>query len=101
MDDSGDIVLSGDILRASYLSNPKPMYPSLSRRLGEQGVVTLRVLINESGQPLRVDLKLSSGFQRLDDAALQAVTGWKFTTALASGRKSGVWVLVPLHFALR
>lgn len=101
VDDTGDIVLGGDVLRASYLSNPKPLYPSLSRRLGEQGVVTLRVLIDENGQPQRVLLKASSGYQRLDNAARQAVTGWKFTATLAGGRKAGAWVLVPIHFALR
>lgn len=98
---SGDILLGGEILRANYLKNPKPSYPSVSRRLGEQGLVLLRVLIDESGQPQRVLLKTSSGFQRLDDAAQDAVLTWRFTTTLIGARATSAWVLVPIHFTLK
>ncbi|MBK6757815.1 MAG: energy transducer TonB [Moraxellaceae bacterium] len=45
----------------------------MSRRLGEQGRVVLNVYILADGTVGEVKIKQSSGFSRLDDAALQAV----------------------------
>ncbi len=58
---------------ASYLENPAPAYPPLSRRVGEQGKVMLRVLVNTRGTADTVELRLSSGSSRLDDAAVESV----------------------------
>ncbi|WP_019373781.1 energy transducer TonB, partial [Melaminivora alkalimesophila] len=54
---------------ASHLNNPAPQYPAVSRRLGEQGVVLLNVLIGTDGRPQKVEIKQSSGFDRLDRQA--------------------------------
>lgn len=58
---------------AAHLNNPAPQYPSLSRRLGEQGRVMLDVYILPDGSVGEIKLNKSSGFPRLDNAALQAV----------------------------
>lgn len=50
----GEIALGAEMLRANYLRNPKPLYPTISRRLKEQGTVLLRVFVTASGQPTRV-----------------------------------------------
>ncbi|MGV0951674.1 MAG: TonB family protein, partial [Azonexus sp.] len=50
---------------AAYLHNPRPDYPPLSRRLGEEGKVLLRVRVSREGQPAAVDLEKSSNFARL------------------------------------
>src|SRR5690606_30350748 len=49
---------------AAYLNNPRPSYPSISRRMGEQGKVLLRVLVDENGLPQQIEIKQSSGFDR-------------------------------------
>ena len=85
---------------ADYLQNPKPVYPAISRRLSEEGRVVLRVKVSHSGLPLSVDIKQSSGFVRLDDAARGAVERWKFVPAKQGGEAIEAWVLVPLHFSL-
>ena len=66
---------------AAYLNNPPPAYPAVARRAGEQGKVVLRVLVNASGSPDKVEIRSSSGFSRLDDAALDAVRRWRFVPA--------------------
>jgi protein TonB len=66
---------------AAYLNNPKPEYPSWSRQLGEQGKVSLRVRITADGLPASVELEKSSGFFRLDQAALRIVPRWRFVPA--------------------
>ena len=85
---------------ADYLDNPAPGYPSMSRRLGEQGKVLLRVLVNGQGFPDKVVVNKSSGFARLDNAALQAVERWKFVPARQGTQAVIAWVIVPVSFIL-
>lgn len=85
---------------AAYLNNPKPSYPALSRRLGEQGSVLLSVFVNENGRAENVTLKSSSGFDRLDNAALEAVSRWRFAAARQGEKLIASWVNVPVKFVL-
>ena len=86
---------------ADYLNNPAPAYPPISRRMGEEGKVVLRVHVNERGLPDDVQLKASSGSQRLDSTALQTVKQWKFVPARRGETPVDAWVLVPISFSLR
>lgn len=86
---------------ADYLNNPAPRYPALSRKLGEQGRVMLRVLVDEHGMPARVELRSSSGYDRLDNIALETVQRWKFIPARRGDQPVSAWVLVPISFSLR
>ena len=85
---------------AAYLNNPTPIYPSLSRRLEEQGTVTLNVFVDNNGQAQNVVVKKSSGFDRLDSAALETVKKWKFSPAKQGGSVVASWVQVPVSFVL-
>lgn len=85
---------------ANYLSNPKPVYPSMSRRLGEQGKVMLRVLISAEGAAQQVELLRTSGFDRLDQSAITAVRNWKFTPGKRNGVAETMWNNVPINFSL-
>lgn len=96
-------VLGGDapaVFNASYLNNPAPSYPVLSKKLGEQGRVLLNVLINEEGAATEVQIAQSSGFSRLDEAALNTVQNWKFVPAKKGGKFESSWVQVPISFIL-
>lgn len=86
---------------ADYLSNPPPEYPALSRRLGEEGQVLLRVRVSAEGLPLAVEVRRSSGFKRLDEAARAAVKRWKFVPARRGEMPVAAWVLIPISFTLR
>ncbi len=85
---------------AAYLQNPPPAYPAQSRRRGETGRVVLRVLVTARGIPERVELRTSSGSQRLDGAALETVQRWKFVPARQGDTPVSAWVLVPILFIL-
>jgi len=85
---------------AAYLRNPKPAYPVMSRRLGEQGRVLLHVRVLASGMPAEVEVRTSSGFPRLDQAARDAVTQWRFTPSRRGDEAIDAWVLVPIQFSL-
>lgn len=86
---------------ADYLSNPKPAYPLASRRLGEEGKVVLRVHVSAAGAPMRIEIKHSCGFARLDKAAKSAVERWRFVPARRGDEAIESWVAVPIVFSLR
>lgn len=86
---------------AAYLNNPRPGYPPLSRRLREEGQVTLRVLVSPNGSPAQVELRSSSGSERLDRAAREAVARWRFAPARRGDAAIESWVLVPIVFKLQ
>lgn len=86
---------------ADYLDNPKPVYPPISRREREQGKVLLRVYVEASGAAGKVELGASSGFERLDKAALAAVSRWRFVPARQGSEAVAAWVTVPIIFSLK
>jgi protein TonB len=85
---------------AAYLRNPPPAYPAASRRRGEQGRVVLRVLVSADGAAERVEVRSSSGHERLDRAASEAVHQWRFVPARQGEKPVAAWVLVPILFSL-
>ncbi|MEY4883140.1 MAG: hypothetical protein RIS34_994 [Pseudomonadota bacterium] len=85
---------------ADYLQNPKPAYPSASKRLGEQGVVIHSVSIGVDGLPLSARLVRSSGFERLDQAAYKAVMGWHYTPGKRNGVITPMSCNVPINWVL-
>lgn len=85
----------------AYLHNPSPEYPPVSRRLREQGKVMLRVMVTPTGEPSTIELEKSSGFERLDQAAMDAVKQWRFVPAKRGEQPIAAWVVVPLSFSVK
>lgn len=83
-----------------YIEPPHPEYPTIARRLGEEGLVTLRVLVNARGRPERIDLQKSSGSARLDDAARKAASRAVFKPHIENGQAVAVFAIVPIRFQL-
>ena len=85
---------------AAYLNNPRPSYPALSRRLGEQGKVVVRVLIGVDGTAQQAEIRTSSGFERLDQTALATVRSWRYVPGKRNGTAEAMWFNVPVNFVL-
>lgn len=85
---------------ADYLKNPPPSYPRISRRNGEQGTVIVRVFISTQGTPEKAEVRTSSGFARLDQAALEAVQRWRFVPGRRNGTPEAMWFNIPVRFIL-
>ncbi len=96
---AGPLVLSGDLAVSCPQRSP-PAYPSISRRLGEEGKVLLRVELDESGAVDRATIKSSSGFARLDDAALSAVKHWRCSPPMRDSVAVRAIALQPFNFVL-
>ena len=86
--------------RADYLNNPRPPYPMVARRMGYNGKVILNVEVLAEGKAGQVLLHKSSGYDILDNAALQTVKTWKFSPAKRLGQPVTQWFLVPIKFSL-
>lgn len=99
---SAPAVVNARISQADYLSNPKPKYPRISRRLGEQGVVRLEVLVSKQGRAKTVRVVGSSGFERLDDVARRTVQrSWKFSPKRVNGLAVAQRVRFNMPFVLQ
>jgi protein TonB len=85
---------------ADYLQNPKPAYPAMSKRLGEQGKVVVRVLIGVDGTAQKAEIRQSSGFDRLDQAALTTTQRWRYVPGKRGGVAEAMWFNVPINFVL-
>lgn len=85
---------------AEYLRNPKPVYPALSKRLNEQGTAIHSVLIAADGQPVSAKLVKSSGFDRLDKAAYDAVMQWRYVPGKRQGVPEAMTFNVPIKWVL-
>lgn len=84
-----------------YLQKYPPSYPALSMRFGEEGVVMVMVLIGSDGVPQQVELQTSSGFDRLDQSALNTVMRWRFMPGKRDGVAETMWYRVPITFKLQ
>lgn len=84
-----------------YVRAPAPVYPRESSRRREYGTVTLRVLVDPAGRPAQVKVERSSGFERLDLAALEAVRKALFRPHEVNGVAQAAQVLIPVEFVRR
>ena len=83
-----------------YLEPPAPEYPRLAKRNAESGRVMVRVYIDVNGMPRNVQVSTSSGFARLDDAAVSAVQKARFKPYTENGQPTAGWTYVPINFEL-
>lgn len=92
---------SGEYVALRALRAPPPRYPINELRRGVQGVVTLRVLVDEEGNPEQVEVLRSSGSAALNREALKVVrTRWRFQAAIRDGKPVAVWGRVDIRFRL-
>jgi protein TonB len=84
----------------AYLEPPSPRYPPESKHAREEGLVILKVLIDESGHASSINVYRSSGHPRLDDAACKAVQRAVFKPYLDGGVARAAIALIPVEFSL-
>ena len=85
---------------AEYLHNPKSEYPRISRQRNEQGKVVVSVFIGTDGTVQKAEIKVSSGYERLDQAALSTVKSWRYVPGKRGGVPEAMWFNVPINYVL-
>lgn len=86
---------TGRTAKATYIIRPVASYPAESRSAKEHGVVVLRLVVDGNGRPTSVTLGRSSGYPRLDRAAVEA--GWRCRVRDAA---PGAHLDAPVRFNL-
>ncbi|WP_295640690.1 energy transducer TonB [uncultured Methylibium sp.] len=89
------------ITQVTYLTPPVLTYPATSKRFGESGDAQVRILVDAEGMPRQMQMIKSTGFQRLDDAALATVRATRFKPYTENGVPQPFWVVMPLVFELQ
>jgi len=85
---------------ASHLGNTL-RYPAEAQRRREQGRVILEVHIWTDGSVREVRLKQSSGYRRLDQAALTQVKHWRYVPARRGNEAIPYWYVQPVNFVIK
>lgn len=80
--------------------NPAPLYPRVAKRRGWEGKVILKVFVEKDGIPSHIEIRTSSGFKILDDAAADTVIDWQFEPAQSRVGNISTWITIPIHFKL-
>jgi len=78
-----------------------PEYPKASRRLTEEGIVSLRFLIDSEGRVLNAEVEKSSGYNRLDEAARQALSLCQFRPGQIDGKPVKSWARINYSWKLK
>lgn len=84
----------------AVLQSVMPQYPVESMRAAEEGAAVLQVLVDESGRASDVRVARSSGYERLDAAAVSAVSRWKFAPSTQGALAVPAWGELELRFNL-
>ncbi|CAE6940294.1 Ferric siderophore transport system, periplasmic binding protein TonB [Pseudomonas marincola] len=85
----------------SFLQPPKPpSYPATARRRNQEGTVLVEVRLDRNGAQRDVQVLRSSGVSSLDQAAVKAVSGWRFKPETVAGQPVPSRVQIPIAFAL-
>jgi protein TonB len=86
---------------AGMADNRPPRYPESARRRQEQGQVMVGVSVAADGTPIDTRIDLSSGHKALDEAAMEAVRGWRFVPGSQDNRPVVASAEVPIVFRLQ
>lgn len=86
--------------KPGYFQNQPPKYPPLAKQMHQEGLVILMVEVDRKGMPVKVEVKQSSGYQLLDQSALEAVRHWKFQPERIGDRPIESKVTIPIRFRL-
>lgn len=86
------------VIAADFLHKAVPAYPKMSIQMNEHGTVMVKVLIGVDGVVKQSNINQSSGYPRLDQAALNSVQSWRFTPGKRGGVPEAMWYVLPIKF---
>lgn len=98
--DAAPIEAAARVEPAVLVEGPPPRYPARSVWAGEEGTVLCRLFVGADGEVTRVELVESSGFPRLDEAALEALRRWRFRPRMEGAVALPSEILHPVTFRL-
>lgn len=79
----------------------RPDYPASAKRLGQEGVVALLLLVAPDGRVTEARVERGSGYPTLDAAAVQRAADWRFLPASCAGKAVAAWYRTSVRFELQ
>lgn len=98
---TGPITLSQGELSVVCPKMKEPVYPMISRQLGEQGQVIIELELDKKGRVIMTRIIKSSGYKRLDKAALATLNAWRCNPPLRDGQSVSAIAQQPFDFVLQ
>ncbi len=83
------------------IATGQPMYPYRARRLGIEGAVKIRFLVNKSGKTDLFKILEADPPEEFNNAVEKTVENWKFKPAIKDGRAVETWVETTIRFQLK
>jgi protein TonB len=90
--------ISEGVLQAQLISHIEPRYPTLAKQTKTEGIVRLRAIISRDGRITSLDIL--SGHPLLVQAALEAVSQWRYRPTMLNGEPVEVETSITVIFRL-
>lgn len=87
-------------LKIKYQPDPDAYYPSFSKRSGEEGKTSYRLIVDTEGRVAEVLIINSSGHPRLDRAGAAISSKYLFEPVLVKGQPIAFSTVLPINFRL-
>ncbi|MFH1059165.1 MAG: energy transducer TonB [Pseudomonadota bacterium] len=79
----------------------RPVYPPAARRLGVEGKVKVRILVNTDGKVSACEIVAADPSGSFEDAVTTAVRAWRFQPAKIGGQAVASWLHTTIQFVLQ
>jgi protein TonB len=93
------VKVGGNVQASKLIHRVEPDYPELAKRARVQGIVLLKVTVDESGNVANIELV--RGHPLLTQAAIDAVRQWKYSPTILNNEPVPVIATVTVNFVLR
>lgn len=90
--------VEGEVQRPEAIQTTQPVYPEEARKEKLEGVAVVKTVIDDQGIVREPAIETSSGHASLDQAALDAVSTWRFKPATLKGRPVAVHYSITIRF---
>lgn len=77
-----------------------PHYPNRALKLGQEGEVLVKILLDKDGTQIKQEIINSSGYVLLDKAALEAIKKWSFLPHKLQGENIKAFIQIPIEFKI-
>ena len=91
--------MGGGVQSSKLIHRVDPKYPELARRARVRGLVLLQVTVDEEGKVTEV--RVIRGHPLLNQAAIDAVSQWRYSPTLLNGEPTPILATVSVNFVLR
>jgi len=90
--------IAGGVLNGKAVAKPQPAYPPIAKAARAQGTVAVEVIVDEEGYV--ISARAVSGHPLLQQAAVQAARGARFTPTRLAGEPVKVQGVITYNFVL-